>query len=45
MALALWLFLLHLVVLVGWLLTQSLDELLRRRSAAAPVGPEPGGPS
>ncbi len=44
-ALALWLFLVHLVVLVGWLLTQSLDELLGRRSAAAPVGPEPGGPS
>ena len=34
-AVGLWLFLLHLVVLVGWLLTQSLDELLDRRSAAA----------
>jgi membrane protein len=34
-AVALWLFLLHLVVLVGWLLTQSLDELLERRSATA----------
>jgi membrane protein len=33
-ALGLWLFLLHLVVVCGWLLTQSLDELLRRRSAA-----------
>ncbi|MDP9459868.1 MAG: hypothetical protein M3Q22_06335, partial [Actinomycetota bacterium] len=30
-ALALWLLLLHLVVLLGWLLTQSLDELLGRR--------------
>jgi membrane protein len=36
-AVGLWLFLLHLVVLVGWLLTQSLDELLDRRSAAAPA--------
>jgi membrane protein len=35
-AVGLWLFLLHLVVLVGWLLTQSLDDLLARRSAAAP---------
>jgi membrane protein len=34
-AVGLWLFLLHLVVLVGWLLTQSLDELLAGRSAAA----------
>jgi membrane protein len=34
-AVGLWLFLLHLVVLVGWLLTQSLDELLDRRSVAA----------
>ena len=34
-AVGLWLFVLHLVVLVGWLLTQSLDELLARRSAAA----------
>ena len=43
-AVGLWLFLLHLVVLVGWLLTQSLDELLARRSTAAP-GPagRPGG--
>jgi membrane protein len=33
-ALGLWLFLLHLVLIGGWLLTQSLDELLERRSAA-----------
>jgi membrane protein len=33
-ALGFWLFLLHLVVICGWLATQSLDELLRRRSAA-----------
>jgi membrane protein len=33
-AVGLWLFVLHLVVLVGWLLTQSLDELLARRSTA-----------
>jgi membrane protein len=32
-ALGLWLFLLHLVLIGGWLLTQSLDELLERRSA------------
>jgi membrane protein len=33
-ALGLWLFLLHLVVICGWLATQSLDELMERRSAA-----------
>jgi membrane protein len=33
-ALGLWLFLLHLVVICGWLATQSLDELLQQRSAA-----------
>ena len=33
-ALGLWLFLLHLVVIGGWLATQSLDDLPRRRSAA-----------
>jgi membrane protein len=33
-ALGFWLFLLHLVVICGWLATQSLDELLRERSAA-----------
>ena len=32
-AVGLWMFLLHLVLLAGWLLTQSLDELLERRSA------------
>ena len=31
-ALGLWLFLLHLVVIGGWLATQSLDDLPRRRS-------------
>lgn len=34
-ALGLWLFLLHLVVLLGWLFTRSLDDLLQRRAAAA----------
>ncbi|UOY00748.1 YhjD/YihY/BrkB family envelope integrity protein [Blastococcus sp. PRF04-17] len=34
-AVGLWLFALHLVVLCGWLATQALDELLERRSAAA----------
>ena len=33
-AISLWLFLLHLVVLVGWLLTQSLDDLLDRHPEA-----------
>jgi membrane protein len=32
-AVGLWMFLLHLVVICGWLVTQSLDELLERRSA------------
>jgi membrane protein len=32
-ALGLWLFVLHVVVVCGWLLTQSLDELLDGRSA------------
>jgi membrane protein len=31
-AIGLWLFLLHLVVLIGWLLTGSLDELLQLRA-------------
>ena len=39
-AMGLWLFLLHLVVLIGWLLTQALDELLARRSAAGSRRPE-----
>jgi membrane protein len=34
-ALGLWLFLLHLVVLLGWLFTRSLDDLLTRRRAPA----------
>ena len=33
-ALGLWLFLLHLVVIAGWLATQALDAMPRRRSAA-----------
>jgi membrane protein len=33
-AIGFWLFLLHIVVLAGWLLTGSLDELLERRRAA-----------
>lgn len=33
-AIGLWLFLLHLVVVCGWLLTQSLDDLLRARAEA-----------
>jgi membrane protein len=41
-AVGLWLFVLHLVVLVGWLLTQSLDDLLDRRSAAASELTRPG---
>jgi membrane protein len=32
-AVGLWLFLLHLVVICGWLATQSLDDLCERRSA------------
>ncbi|MGY1745807.1 YhjD/YihY/BrkB family envelope integrity protein [Blastococcus sp. SYSU D00695] len=48
-ALALWLFLLHLVLLGGWLLTQALDERITGRAGppAAPAGPRgaarPGG--
>jgi membrane protein len=34
-ALGLWLFLLHLVVLLGWLFTGSLDDLLTRRRGPA----------
>ncbi len=33
-ALGFWLFLLHLVVVCGWLTTQALDDVLRKRSAA-----------
>jgi membrane protein len=42
-AVGFWLFLLHLVVLLGWLLTQSFDEQLSRRSAAR-GGPRGAGP-
>jgi membrane protein len=41
-AIGFWLFLLHLVLLVCWLLTQALDERLRRR--AAPAGPPGAAP-
>jgi membrane protein len=44
-AVGFWLFLLHLVVLVGWLLTQSFDELLSRRSAARADPPGAGRPA
>jgi len=37
-AVGFWLFLLHLVVIGGWLVTQALDDLLERRSAARPGG-------
>ena len=45
-ALGLWLFLLHLVVLGGWLATQSLDQVLQEHSAVErphgdPVDPGP----
>jgi membrane protein len=46
-AVGLWMFLLHLVVLIGWLLTQSFDDLLQRRSdhpTGAPVGRRDAGP-
>ena len=39
-AISLWLFLLHLVVIGGWLLTQSLDDRLRR---GAPSSGRPSG--
>jgi membrane protein len=44
-ALALWLFLLHLVLLGGWLLTQALDERLTGRISppGAPAGPRGAG--
>ncbi len=41
-AVGLWLFLLHLVLLAGWLLTQSLDDRLARRQAAGRP-PNPSG--
>jgi membrane protein len=46
-AVGLWMFLLHLVVLIGWLLTQSFDDLLQRRSdhpTGAPGGRRDAGP-
>ena len=39
-AISLWLFLLHLVVIAGWLLTQSLDGRLRRGAQSSSGGPE-----
>lgn len=42
-ALGLWLFLLHLVVIGGWLATQSLDELPGRGSGAGQSSAQPGG--
>jgi membrane protein len=36
-AVGLWLFLLHLVLLVCWLLTQSLDERLARGPGGPPA--------
>jgi membrane protein len=41
-ALGLWLFLLHLVVVCGWLLTQSLDDLVAGPSAIGRRRPGPG---
>jgi membrane protein len=38
-AVGFWLFLLHLVVIAGWLLTQALDDLLARRSGGRPGDP------
>ena len=43
-AMSLWLFLLHLVVIGGWLLTQSLDGRLRRGAQSSSGGPEPDRP-
>ena len=42
-AISLWLFLLHLVVIAGWLLTQSLDDRLRRgaQSSGRPESDRP----
>ncbi|WP_040338744.1 YhjD/YihY/BrkB family envelope integrity protein [Candidatus Blastococcus massiliensis] len=44
-ALGLWLWLLHLVLLACWLLTGSLDELLERRRAAPAGHPGAGRPA
>ncbi len=45
-AIALWLFLLHLVLLGGWLVTQALDDRLAEGRAAAALSPPaaPAGP-
>ncbi|MGY1682076.1 YihY/virulence factor BrkB family protein [Geodermatophilus sp. SYSU D01176] len=40
-AISLWLFLLHLVVIGGWLLTQSLDDRLRRGAQPSSGRPPP----
>ena len=42
-AVGFWLFLLHLVVLGGWLLTQALDDRPTRRSASGPGPVDRGG--
>jgi membrane protein len=42
-AIALWLFLLHLVVIVCWLLTQALDDRLRRGAQPPPGRPPESG--
>ncbi|NEK59533.1 YihY/virulence factor BrkB family protein [Geodermatophilus sabuli] len=43
-AISLWLFLLHLVVIGGWLLTQALDQRLRSGQPPSPSpSPSPGG--
>jgi membrane protein len=44
-AVGLWLFLLHLVLLAGWLLTQSLDDRLGQRQAAGRPASPSGVPS
>jgi membrane protein len=45
-ALGLWLFLLHLVLICGWLLTQALDDRLSGRGQPpAGDGPSPSSPS
>ena len=42
-AVGFWLFLLHLVVVVGWLFTQALDDRAARRSASGPGPVDRGG--
>ena len=43
-AISLWLFLLHLVVIGGWLLTQSLDDRLRRAAQSSSESQSSSGP-